>query len=108
MTLVETIAVADAGDGCTLSVKVIPRSSRNQWVGFEQGELKVRIQAPPVEGAANEAILEFLGKCLKRPKGSLSIVSGQRSKHKRIKIAGVKAREVLTAFNQILTGNQDG
>lgn len=104
----EEKAIPEMEEGCVFSVKVVPRSSRNQVVGFDQGKLKIRITALPLEGAANEAVLEFLGKCLERPKSSMSIISGHQSKHKRIKIIGMKAAEVLTIFNQILTGNGDG
>jgi uncharacterized protein (TIGR00251 family) len=74
----------------------------------EQGALKIKLQAPPVEGAANEALLEYLSKCLKRPKSSLALVSGPQSRHKRVKIVGMKATDVWTVLNQMITESKDG
>lgn len=98
MILVET------AEGCLLSLKVVPRSSRNQIVGVEQGVLKVKLLAPPVEGAANEALLEFLAKILKRPKTYLVLVSGFQSRNKKAKITGMKAAEILDILNQTTKG----
>lgn len=87
--------VVDAEGGCLLSLKVIPRSSRNQVVGIEQGVFKLKLQAPPVEGAANEAVLEFLAKVFRKPKSSLALVSGHQSRYKRVKILEMRASEVI-------------
>lgn len=104
----ENPVIVDFDEGCLLSIKVIPRSSRNQIMGVEQGELKIKLQAPPVEGAANEAVLEFLSKCLKKSKSSLTLVSGHQSRHKRVKIQGVKAVDVWNVFNQMIPRSENG
>lgn len=101
-------AAADFKGGCLISLKVIPRSSRDQIVGTEQGALKLKLQAPPVEGAANEAVLEFFSKCLRRPKSTLKLVAGHRSRHKRLMIQGMKASEVLGLLNQNVKGKSNG
>ena len=85
-------------------LKVIPRSSRNQVVGVGQGACKVKLKAPPVEGAANEALLEFLAECLNQTKSSLRLVSGHQSRHKRVRIFGMKGTEVLEKLNQFVKG----
>ena len=99
LNAVDTGLVED-GDACLLSIKVVPRSSRNQIVGFEQGVLKIKVQAPPVEGAANEAVLELLSKQLKRPKSSLEVAAGISSRHKKIRLTGIKAQGCRELLNQ--------
>lgn len=79
---------------------MIPRSSKNQIVGEEQGVLKIKLIAPPVEGAANEALVEFLAKIFKKSKKSVSLLSGQQSRHKIVLITGLKKTEILAALNQ--------
>lgn len=80
--------------GCTLSIKVIPRASQDQVAGVENGELKVRLKAPPVDGAANEALVRFLSRRLGMPKGSFELISGSASRHKVVRIAGARGPEI--------------
>ena len=91
--------IRESGDACTLSLKVVPRSSRNLVVGVEQGFLKIKLQAPPVEGAANEAVVEFLAGLLEIPKRSITLVSGQASRHKVVRIAGLSVAEIIRILN---------
>lgn len=93
-------AIRDTREGCLLPLRVIPRSSRNQVVGFENGVLKVKVQAPPVEGAANEAVLRFLAEWLNRPKNCLVLLKGEQSRHKLVRVTGLKAAEVLELLAQ--------
>ena len=86
------------GIGIELDVRVIPRARTTELSGERDGALVVRVAAPPVEGAANEALIEFLSDALRVPRGAVRIVSGQRGRRKRIAIAGVTLatiREVL-------------
>jgi len=70
-------------------VKVIPNSSKDEIVGKEEdGSLKIRVQSPPVEGAANKRLVVFLSKKLCVPKSSIRIVSGESSRRKVIEIEG--------------------
>lgn len=78
-----------------LSVRVQPRASRDEIAGEMGGALKVRLQAPAVEGRANEALVEFLAQLLKRPRSAVRILSGDRSRTKRVEISGVTRRQVL-------------
>ncbi len=80
--------------GVTLTVKVAPRASRNELAGVEAGALKVRLTAPPVEGAANQALVKLLAKQLKVAKGKVSVVSGERSRNKRVEISGLGPDQV--------------
>lgn len=108
MTLMGDSAAVDGDGGCLLSLKVVPRSSRNQVVGIEEGLVKIKLHAPPVEGAANEGLVCYLSKLLKRPKNSLSLVSGHQSRHKRIKIGNMKASEVLEILRQNIKEEKNG
>ncbi len=77
-----------------IRVKVIPRSSRNQVLGFEEGTVKVKLTAPPVEGRANKALKELLAKRLGVAKKDVDIVSGERSRKKTVRIYGLCPEEV--------------
>ncbi len=76
-----------------ISVRVIPRSSKNvlEW---EQGSLKAHLTAPPVDGAANEALQELLAKRLALPKRAISIVRGATSRQKVVEITGLTLAEI--------------
>jgi uncharacterized protein len=68
--------------GTLLRVRVSPRASRTQIEGVRDGVLQVRLNAPPVDGAANKALRELLAKTLRCPKGSIEIIRGERSRDK--------------------------
>ncbi|MDQ6693266.1 MAG: DUF167 domain-containing protein [Chloroflexota bacterium] len=74
--------ISTAPGGAFLKVFVAPRSSSNRLLGVHNGELKVALTAPPVEGAANKALLRFLADVLRVPKCTLSLTSGSNSRHK--------------------------
>jgi len=73
----------------TFSVRVVPRASRSEIVGEHDGALRVRIAAPPVEGAANEALVRLLARRLGVSRNKVKITSGQTSKLKIISVTGV-------------------
>jgi uncharacterized protein (TIGR00251 family) len=77
-----------------IKVKVIPRASRNQIVGFEETMIKVKLTAPPVEGRANKALKELLAKRLAVSKGCVDIISGKQSRQKLVRIHGLSGEEV--------------
>jgi len=76
------------------AVRVQPRASKNEVAGVMEGTLKIRLQAPAVEDRANEALREYLAELLKRPKAAVRILSGERSRSKRVEVWGVTAAEV--------------
>lgn len=76
-----------------LTVRVIPRSSRNA-IEWDQGALKARITAPPVDGAANDALIALLAERLGLPRRSISIVHGANGRQKIVEIAGMTEAEV--------------
>ena len=82
---------------CTLAIKAIPNAPRNEVVGWLGDALKVKVHAPPVEGKANEALCEFLAESLNLPKRAVSVLRGDTSRQKAVRIEGldlaaVKAR----------------
>jgi uncharacterized protein (TIGR00251 family) len=82
-------------DGVLLSVKLQPRASANE-IGEPLGnELRIKVTAPPVDAAANEALLRLLADKLDCPRGKLELVRGQTSRHKLIRLHGLSIEEVL-------------
>jgi hypothetical protein len=81
-------------DGVTIDLHVQPRASKNEIVGLQGEELKVRLTSPPVEGEANRLCVEFFAKMLKVPKSTVELVAGEKSRHKRLLIRGVGAEDV--------------
>ena len=82
-------------EGATiLSVRVQPRASKDELDGEMNGALKIRLQAPAVENRANDALIDFLAQLLKTPKSAVRILSGDRSRIKRIEIRGVTAQQI--------------
>jgi len=77
------------------SVRVQPRASKDEIAGEIGGALKVRLRAPAVEDRANEALVEFLAELLKTSRSAVSILSGERSRVKRIEIRGVTRQQIL-------------
>ncbi len=77
-----------------LLVRVQPRASKDEIAGEMGGALKVRLRAPALEDRANEALLEFLAQLLKRPKTAVRILSGDRSRTKRIEIHGATRQQI--------------
>lgn len=75
-------------------VRVAPRSSKSEIVGEVEGGLKVRISAPPVDGAANEELVKVLAKAFGVAKSKISILSGETSKTKRVRIFGATPEQL--------------
>jgi len=77
-----------------LLVRVQPRASKDEIAGEMGGALKVRLRAPAVEDRANEALVEFLAELLKTTKSAVRILSGERSRTKRIEIRGATRQQI--------------
>lgn len=77
-------------EGIVINIKVEPRSSRAMVVGPYGDALKVKLTAPPVDGAANKQLAEILAKYFKVKKASISIIKGQQSKNKVVEIKGLE------------------
>jgi uncharacterized protein (TIGR00251 family) len=93
--------ITEGQGGVTFAVRVVPRARRNQLGGLHGEALKVRLTAPPVEGAANKALCSFLAEQLGVRSGAVEIISGHTSRQKVVRVNGVSADEV----RQFLGGN---
>jgi uncharacterized protein (TIGR00251 family) len=80
-------------DGVTLALKVQPRASRNEIAGERGGELLVRVTAPPVDSAANEAVIRLLAEALGCPRSAISLIKGETSRHKVVHVSGVSPEQ---------------
>ena len=80
--------------GVTFAVKVHPRAKKNAIAGEVGDALKVSLTAPPIDGRGNEACIEFFAKLLKVPRSSVTIASGQSSRNKAIRVAGLTGADV--------------
>jgi uncharacterized protein len=81
------------GDAVVLSVKVLPRSSRDEIRGIQDGILKIALTSPPVDNRANDQLIRFLSKLLGVARSRVEIVHGSASRSKTIRITGVTAEE---------------
>ena len=81
-------------DGVSFEVWVQPRSSKMEISGLHDGVLRVRLTAPPVDGAANKQCIELLSRKMKIPKRAIRIASGASARRKRMKISGLGIEEV--------------
>jgi len=86
--------IRETADGVTFAVKVQPRAKKNAITGELGDALKVSLTAPPVEGRANDACIEFFAKLLKVPRSSVTIASGPTSRSKVIRVAGLTEQYV--------------
>ena len=77
------------GDGIVVDIRVIPRAGRSGLAGVRGDRLLVRLNAPPVDGAANLELIDVLAAALGVPKRALTIVAGERSRQKRVRVSGV-------------------
>ena len=78
----------------TLDVRVIPRARKTECAGFRDEVLVVRVAAPPVEGAANDALIAFFSSALHVPRRAVHILSGDRTRQKRVAIDGVTKEQI--------------
>jgi uncharacterized protein (TIGR00251 family) len=92
----------DSPDGPILHVRVTPRSAKTCLDGLHGEALKVRLQAPPVEGKANRALLKFLARLLGTAPSRLELISGSTGRDKRVLATGLSAREVMDAVDEHL------
>jgi uncharacterized protein len=88
------LAIQDTATGATFVVKVHPRAKKNAITGAVGDTLKVALTAPPIEGRANEACIEFFAKLLNVPRSSITIAAGQSSRRKVIRVAGLSVEEL--------------
>jgi uncharacterized protein len=88
------VVIQNSPAGVTFPVKVHPRAKKNAITGEVGDALKVALTAPPVDGKANAACIEFFAKLLNVPRSSVTIASGQSSRNKVIRVAGITAQQI--------------
>ena len=96
------IGIRDTPAGATFAVKVHPRARKNAITGATGDALKLAITAPPVEGKANQACIEFLAEFLNVPRASVTIVAGQSSRNKVIRVAGRTAAQIEERLRSVI------
>jgi len=91
--------IRETTKGVLLPVRAVPRASKNEIQGVHGDALKVRLQAPPVEGKANQALIRFLSDALDIPRSQLSIASGETGRNKAVLITSVTKAELIAKIN---------
>lgn len=87
-------AITNSPNGVTFAIKVHPRAKKNIITGEVGNALRVSLTAPPVDGKANEACIDFFAKLLNLPRSSVTIAAGHASRNKVIRVAGLTAEDV--------------
>jgi len=87
-------AIKETSEGTVIKVHIQPRASKNEFVGLHGEALKFRVAAPPVEGAANQALCRYLADRLDVPKSAVVVAFGQTGRQKRVLIKGVGAKRI--------------
>ena len=96
------LPIKETKKGVQFAVRVIPGASKNEVAGIQDDALKVKLTAPPVEGKANRACVDFLAKLLGLRRSALSITSGEKSRKKTISASGLTAAELQSRLKGIL------
>jgi len=87
--------------GVSFKVYVQPKASKNEITGMHGDAIKIRLTAPPVDGAANKMCLKYLAKCLSVPAFRLEIISGQTSRTKHVLLKNEHEKDVAVDFKQL-------
>jgi uncharacterized protein (TIGR00251 family) len=90
----DNLQLGEQSGGVTIPIRAVPRAARNALDGVVEGALRVRLTAPPVEGAANKALIAFLAVVLGVPKREITIATGEQGRRKLVRVAGLTADEV--------------
>lgn len=96
------LRICEKTDGVTIDCRITPRSGRNTIKGCREGTLLVAIDAPPIDGRANAALVEFFSEFLGIPKSRIEIKSGLRGRQKRISIYGIDKKALCEALTSAL------
>lgn len=92
--------ITETEQGVFLSVKVTPKSSKNQVCGCEEDSLKIKIAAAPEKGRANEALVEFVAEWLGIAKSNIQLIQGATSRYKRLFIKGIKQAAITNKLEK--------
>jgi uncharacterized protein (TIGR00251 family) len=92
--------IIENADGIIFNVYVQPRASRNELCGFCGDELKLRLTSPPVEGSANKMCIQYLAELLGISKSRVTIVRGEKSRHKTVRAINVKKEDFIALLQR--------
>ena len=95
------VLLRESKNGLTFDIQVIPHASRAEISGVQEGALKIKVTAPPVEGAANEACIKLLAKELGLKKSRMEISSGAKSRKKTVMIKDISKEELQIKINNV-------
>lgn len=82
-------------------IRVIPNARKTEFAGYREGELILRLNAPPVDGKANKAAVEFVSKYLGLPRSAVLLTGGERSRHKIFKIVGLESADLERKLSSV-------
>lgn len=99
--ITDSLSWKESDDAVTFTVKVIPRANRDEIYGVENGALKVRVNAPPVEGKANDRLAGMLSDLFKVRKGNVEILRGQTGRLKTVRVHGIRAVALMEALKRL-------
>jgi uncharacterized protein (TIGR00251 family) len=98
---------SDARRGAAITVKVTPRAKKTAVAGvMDDGTIKIKIAAPPVDGAANKALIEFLAEALGLPRSQVDIVAGESSERKLVSLVGISPETVDSVLRGMLDDDE--
>jgi uncharacterized protein len=103
--LTNMVRLRESKKGLTFDIQVIPHASRAEIAGVQEGAFKVKVTAPPVEGAANEACIKLLARELGLKKNQMEISSGAKSRKKTVLVKDISKKELETKINNICKTN---
>ncbi len=92
------MSIREHEDGVTIDILVVPRASRTRFGPKHGDRIKVSVTSPPVDGAANQAIVDLLAKTFKCPRRQIEVISGHSSRRKTLRITGVKSPRIESAI----------
>jgi uncharacterized protein len=98
---VRAIVIRSINGGVTIDVRVIPRARKSEVDGTRGQAVLVRLKAPPVDGAANAELIEVMASKLRIVKNLVSIVTGEHSRQKRLKVVGLDAETAEARLNEL-------
>lgn len=97
---------ADTDGGIILTLHIQPRASKNEVCGIQDNALKIRLTSPPVDGAANKLCREFLAERFDVAKSAVEIISGETSRHKRVRIGGKDPAQLRRRLEELISQQQ--
>jgi uncharacterized protein len=97
------IPLHETAQGISFSVKVHPRARKDAITGIVGDALKLALAAPPVEGRANQAVIEFFAELFAIPRSSVTIASGETSRNKIVRITGISRAALEQRLNEAIT-----